>query len=75
MKTKKLKNKLVLNKETVTNLEFNQLKRVKGGDVCDCTCCPTCDDLTCVTCQTHVCYVCPHEETEAKTCQPVSLEC
>ncbi len=56
MKTKKMGNKLALNKATVTNLSSPQLAGVKGG--CDCTCCDTCDTCftdcgaTCFTCDT-----------------------
>jgi hypothetical protein len=33
MKTKKLGKKLVLNKETISNLKIDELKKLAGGDI------------------------------------------
>ncbi|MCP5054675.1 MAG: hypothetical protein GY940_46350 [bacterium] len=57
MKTKKLIRKLVLNKETVTNLNFDNMDGVKGGNKTGVTCgrlCLTieysCAETNCGTC-------------------------
>ncbi|MCP4152189.1 MAG: hypothetical protein GY757_30905 [bacterium] len=55
MKKTKLPKKLVLNKKTVTNLDFLQQKMIKGGH--------TCVHETCVTeCET--CEICTTFEVE-----------
>ncbi len=76
MKKTKLPKKLVLNKKTVTNLDFLQQKMIKGGCDCDCTCCgdtcPACPTPT-ITCRTNcaTCVICPIEETKVG---PMCLE-
>ncbi len=65
MKKTKLPKKLVLNKKTVTNLNFLQQKMIKGG--CTCyheTCATACG--TCDTCE-NTCGFCPTPTYVCKT--------
>lgn len=58
MKTKKTIKKLVLNKNTISDLNRLEQNNVKGG-VSTCETCETCETcVTCETCQT-VCWFCP----------------
>jgi len=74
MKTKKIKMKLALNKNTIVNLERPNMKDVKGGTDSDFSCdtCFTFRGITCVKCNSNVsciethcfefnsdCYYCP----------------
>ena len=57
MKTKKLTKKLVLNKETVTNLNNREMGVLQGGAKTDITCMTICDtdfscaDTNCLNCR------------------------
>ncbi len=68
MKTKKLQKKLILNKTTVTHLNFQNMGAVHGGDVTGNTCGKPCEtiDYTCgLFCDT-VYYTCA--ATQCQTC-------
>ncbi|HLP47939.1 MAG TPA: class I lanthipeptide [Candidatus Kapabacteria bacterium] len=67
MKTKKINKKLILNKETISNLKNDEMNRLKGGETIEFTICRTkcvtgckaCTEISgCIQCVTDEYYTC-----------------
>ncbi len=65
MKIKKFGKKLVLNKETVTDLNTGAMNHVNGGNKTGITCGRLCDTVL-LTCDATLCVTCG--ETQCGTC-------